>query len=157
MKVIFLDVDGVLNSEESRKDYNHDESWMWNEVAFSHLKLLKEIVDKTGAEIILSSSWRLYHPLHTGEKRITDPLMNVLIDKMSSLNLSIKDVTPDLCGSWRGREIEKWLNDHPQVEKYVILDDDKDFLPEQKPYFINTTFKYGLTEELTKKAIEILT
>ena len=157
MKVIFLDVDGVLNSEKSRNEmYDNNENWMWNEVAYYHLEKLKKIVEKTGATIVLSSSWRLYHPKLTGFSEVKDELLKVLIDKMNNLGLKIEDVTPDFHDRWRGCEIEDWLKNHPEVEKYIILDDDTDFLPEQKPFFIKTTFKEGLTDELTEKAIQIL-
>ena len=157
MKVIFLDVDGVLNSEKSRNEmYDNNKSWMWNEVANYHLEKLKKIVKETGAIIVLSSSWRLYHPKLTGFPEITDELLKVLVDKMEDLELKIEDVTPDFRNKARGLEIEDWVKKHPNIERYIILDDDTDFLPYQKPFFIKTTFKDGLTDELAEKAIRIL-
>ena len=156
MKVIFLDVDGVLNSEMSRLRADNNKNWMRNEVDFEHLKLLKKIVEETGAKIVLSSTWRLYHPKHTGGVRVTDGLVKVLVDKMAELNLSIMDVTPDFKGKKRGLEIQDWLDHHKEIEKYIIIDDDTDMLPEQIPFFVNTTFKDGLTEDLSNKAILIL-
>lgn len=155
MKVIFLDVDGVLNSEMSR---NKDKSsnWMENEVSEIHLKELKRIVEETGAKIVLSSSWRIDHPKHTGRDKIVDPLLKVLVTKMGIYGLEIMDVTPDLLGKARGFEIKSWLDEHSEVEKFVILDDDRDMLEEQMPYFVNTTFKFGLTDILSVKAINIL-
>lgn len=49
MKIIFLDIDGVLNYENSKSKVEEEK-----------VKLLKEIVDKTGAEIVLSSDWRCW-------------------------------------------------------------------------------------------------
>lgn len=155
MKVIFLDVDGVLNSEHSHS-IDNNENWMENEVSDIHIQWLKKIVDETGAKIVLSSSWRHYHPKATGSNTITDPLFKVLDRKLREAGLEIIDITPDLRGKMRGLEVQEWLNAHLDVTKYVILDDDADFTVEQKPFFVNTTFKYGLTEILAIKAINIL-
>lgn len=157
MKVIFLDVDGVLNSEVSREqERNNFDNWMEHEVSEMHVNNLKKIVDATGAQIVLSSSWRFDHPKATGRDFIADPLMKVLDRKLKAVGLDIIDVTPDLRGKIRGAEIQDWLDRHSEVERFVILDDDTDMLDEQKPFFVNTTFKCGLTEELAKKVIEIL-
>ena len=157
MKVIFLDVDGVLNSEVSREqERNNFDNWMEHEVSEMHVNNLKKIVDATGAQIVLSSSWRFDHPKATGRDFIADPLMKVLDRKLKAAGLDIIDVTPDLRGKIRGAEIQDWLDRHSEVERFVILDDDTDMLEEQKSFFVNTTFKNGLTEDLVKKAIEIL-
>lgn len=157
MKVIFLDVDGVLNSEFSReKERNNFDNWMEHEVSEMHVNNLKKIVDATGAQIVLSSSWRFDHPKATGRDFIADPLMKVLDRKLKAVGLDIIDVTPDLRGKIRGVEIQDWLDRHSEVERFVILDDDVDMMEEQKPFFVNTTFKNGLTEEMANKAIEIL-
>lgn len=157
MKVIFLDVDGVLNSEVSREqERNNFDNWMEHEVSEMHINNLKKIVDATGAQIVLSSSWRFDHPKATGRDFIVDPLMKVLDRKLKAVGLDIIDVTPDLRGKIRGAEIQDWLDRHSEVERFVILDDDVDMKDEQKPFFVNTTFKNGLTDELANKAIEIL-
>ena len=157
MKVIFLDVDGVLNSEVSREhDMEKFDNWMEREVSEIHVNNLKKIVEATGAKIVLSSSWRFDHPKATGRELIVDPLMRVLDRKLKAVGLDIIDVTPDLHGKIRGLEIQDWLNKHSDVEGFVILDDDTDMTEEQKSCFVNTTFKNGLTEELANKAIEIL-
>lgn len=157
MKVIFLDVDGVLNSEVSREqERNNFDNWMEHEVSEMHVNNLKKIVDVTGAQIVLSSSWRFDHPKATGRDFIADPLMKILDRKLKAVGLDIIDVTPDLRGKIRGVEIQDWLDRHSEVERFVILDDDVDMMEEQKPFFVNTTFKNGLTEEMANKAIEIL-
>ena len=93
MKVIFLDVDGVLNSNYSHSISTNEKGWMWDEISDFHLEKLKRIVDETDAKIVLSSSWRVYHPILTGETEITDELLKVLVEKFEKLGLSIYDVT----------------------------------------------------------------
>ena len=64
----------------------------------------------------------------------------------------------DKHGEWDGDEYTSYGSDsfvfEPDIDRY--LDDDADFTVEQKPFFVNTTFKYGLTEILAIKAINIL-
>lgn len=56
----------------------------------------------------------------------------------------------------RGHEIEKWLDEHDYIDRYVIVDDDSDFLPSQMKYFVQTDGRVGLTMENAEKIIEIL-
>lgn len=156
MKVIFLDVDGVLNSTYSDNISTGEKGWMWDTVSEYHLKKLKRIVDKTDAKIVLSSSWREYHPLLTGDGEITDELLKILVHKLDIFGLSIYDVTPELRLQIRGNEIKQWLDNHSEVEKYVIIDDEYDFRYEQEPFVIRTTMTNGLTDELSDLAISLL-
>lgn len=125
MKVIFLDVDGVLNSRNSTDFKNN----LWpvdNYMCF----LVGKIQLATGCAIVVSSSWR-HHP---DGMRLLREKFNDVIDK-----------TPN--GKTRGEEIKMWLDAHP-VDAYAILDDDSDMLPEQLPNFFQTTFDDGLTEDI---------
>lgn len=156
MKVIFLDVDGVLNSSYSHSIATNEKGWMWDEVSDFHLEKLKRIVDETDAKIVLSSSWREYHPILTGEPKITDDLLKVLVKKFEKVGLSIYDVTPELRLQIRGNEIKQWLDSHSEIDKYVIIDDDYEFRYEQEPFVVRTTMTNGLTDELTDLAISLL-
>ena len=149
-KIIFLDIDGVLNSdayadymltEENVDIFNED---MLDERAIVQLK---KIVEATGAEIVLSSSWRWY-------KDTRDKVHYQLRQK----GIDFVDTTPreiDITMT-RGAEIKAWLDDHPEVEQFVILDDDDLRLKEYLPNHVRTTFKYGLTREKAAQAIKIL-
>lgn len=132
MKVLFLDIDGVLNS---RNTTNFDQLWPLDPyMAF----LVGKIQLDTDCQVVLSSSWR-HHPEGVAlvEKRVVK-----LLDK-----------TPD-CATMRGDEIKKWLEDHPEVTRYAILDDESDFHPDQ-PLF-KTSFETGLTEEIAKQVTDHL-
>ncbi len=156
MKVIFLDVDGVLNSSHSHSISTNEKGWMWDEVSEYHLEKLKRIVDKTDAKIVLSSSWREYHPLLTGDGEVTDGLLKVLLEKFEKFGLSIYDVTPELRLQIRGNEIKQWLDNHSGVSNYVIIDDEYDFRYEQESFVVRTTMTNWLTDELSDLAICIL-
>ena len=161
MKTIFLDIDGVLNVDYADRDqFGHifrDE----------YVQNLKEIIEKTGAKIVISSTWK-----DKGIERMLD------LWKERNLPGEIIDVTPDcvdVCEATnivyydqvkRGHEIKLWLDRHPEVTQYVILDDIQDFLDEQQDYFVNCStgepvkpWKLGipgLKEECKIKAINIL-
>lgn len=111
MKIIFLDIDGVLNSDEYfDKIKNLKINTIENQVDVEKIKLLKQAVDATGAKIVLSSSWRY--------TRNANNLRALL------LNYGIfADTTPFL-NNERGKEIKKFLTEHKDVEDYVILDDE---------------------------------
>ena len=134
MKILFLDVDGVLNC----KTTNFKTS-LW---PFDRHKafLVGRILDKTDAKLVLSSSWR-HHPdgVATVEKHV----------------FKVYDKTPVLSGTYnRGYEIKAWLDDHPGVEKYAILDDDDDMIEGQ--VLFQTTWEEGLTEEIADQIIKYL-
>ena len=163
MKVIFLDIDGVLNTEvfitaihELFKGKNPHQKMMDK---FGHkfdplaLRFLNYIIEKTGAKIVISSSWRL-----SGLKRMQE------MWKARNLCGEVIDITPCLMSKSklpfderfeRGTEIKMWLDENP-VESYVIIDDDNDMLPEQQDNFVMTNQFYGITLQDAEKAIKIL-
>ena len=111
MKAIFLDVDGVLNSDEyfDSVGYSDDDS-IENEIDMNKIKLLKEAVDLTDAQVVLSSSWRY--------TRKAQSLRKLLIE-----NGIMTDVTPFLQNK-RELEIKAWLKNNSDVDDFVILDDE---------------------------------
>ena len=136
MKVLFLDVDGVLNSRESTNFKNN----LWPVDDYMCFLVGKIQLD-TGCSIVVSSSWR-NHP--DGMKKIREKF-NDIIDK-----------TPSMARANRGAEINNWLDKHPEVTRYAILDDDSDMCEDQMDSFFKTTFKFGLTEDIAKKVTDHL-
>lgn len=160
MKVIFLDIDGVLNVYcESRDEYgctfhkHFEENLRW-------------IIEETNAKIVISSTWRM-----SG--------LNIMKEMWLKRGLpgEVIDITPtevDVVGRGtckfydlvdRGFEIQQWIDDNC-VENYCIIDDDNDMLPSQMNNFVRTAnnqdhpdcvdFGYGLTKKCAEKVIEIL-
>ena len=111
MKVIFLDVDGVLNSDEYIDKINKlNVNTIKRKVSVNKIGLLKQAVDATGARVVLTTSWRY---------RRDGFLLKSLLSKYGIL----ADSTPFLDNK-RGLEINKYLLDNPSVDRYVILDDE---------------------------------
>lgn len=136
MKVLFLDIDGVVNKQDNfDRSKNPGLYPLDSYCAF----LVGRIVLQTSCKVVLSSSWRC-HP--DGVRNVSERVIELL------------DVTPQLRSSFRGDEINAWLESHDNIDKYAILDDDTDFYEDQ-PLF-KTTFKDGLTDEIAEKVIDYL-
>ena len=148
MKVIFLDFDGVLNSEKYIKASNK----YGVVIDPSRMVLLKKIVDNTNAEIVLSTSWREHWDKNTANCNQTGIEINEIFGEYG---LEIFDKTPKL-NLKREDEIKAWLFEN-KVENFVVLDDaflSSDFL---EGHFIKTSNYFeGLDETDVEKAIEIL-
>lgn len=111
MKIIFLDIDGVLNSDEYfDKIKNLNINGIENDIDVSKIVLLKKSLDETGAKVVLTSSWRY--------TRKAQELKQLLL----SYGI-IVDCTPFIDNE-RGIEIKKWLQEHNDVQDFVILDDE---------------------------------
>lgn len=154
MKILFLDIDGVLNSRA------YDRTRNWNEqtdIDETRLPFVKRIIDETGAKIVLSSTWR-EHWDKTNEKCDED---GVYINKtFAKYGLEIYDKTPDLgLKSDRPDEIKAWLETvQEKIEKFAIIDDYSYGWGSLSDYFVKTNphFGLGLEEEHVIKAIAIL-
>lgn len=139
MKVLFLDVDGVLNSYES-PGYMPINKNMFRRIC--------KVIEETGCQIVLSSTWRkLDHSYHKISRKFSYKGIKIL-SKTTTEHLGI--------GTVRGHEIQHWLDNHPKVECYAIVDDDSDMLDHQMPYFVNTDGNVGLTDEKANELIKIL-
>ncbi len=126
MKVIFLDIDGVLNTTQTFRDIHQEfvETGKRRiEIDLNRLSLLKEIVDKTGAVIVLSSSWRNLGKMSNGNYIPLNEKMTSFIRLLEAYGLSIYDITPRDPRGIRQNEIDKWLEDK-EVEQFIVLDDD---------------------------------
>ena len=162
-KIIFLDIDGVLNTKEwhSRmtKDAPKDEyGYAFDPVT---VKNLAHIIDKTGADIVISSSWKFYGvaklrkmwEIRNLPGTILDITPNTISDEML-LNANLDEMELGVC---RGNEIKEWLSRHKgEVSNYVIIDDFDDMLPEQEDHVVLTDTLIGITEFDAEKAIAIL-
>lgn len=108
MKVIFLDVDGVLNNHQSGIDADM-------------MERLAKIVEKTDAKIVLSSSWKN----GWNKEKVKWSYHYIYLNKcLNEYGLEIYDRIPNYHNLKRQDEIKIWLKDHPEVTNFVILDDE---------------------------------
>ena len=177
MRIVFLDVDGVLNSaaflckrdEEHRQLGHADPSRPKRDTTCTCYRLerqidrdaitrLNRLVAETNAKIVISSSWR----------RLLDPpeLHRVLVEH--GLVAEIIGETPDgpndpemremfghLDRIFRGHEIDLWLRRHPKVDRFVILDDGGD-MEMHKKRLVQTDCQEGLLDEHVELAIRMM-
>ena len=133
MKVLFLDVDGVLNTHRGG----------YLSLNKKRIKLLQMVVDKTDCKIVLSSTWRK-----------SDYAMRKLKRHLGYRKMEIYSMTIVL-NILRGYEIDEWLSKN-RVEKYAIVDENDEMLKYQQPYFVLTNPNVGLTIHDVDKLIKIL-
>jgi len=168
-KIIFLDIDGVLNSEVDFNSYTEEEKRRYYDIALRPLKLLDDLVDETKAKIVISSTWRKSRHTSTLNevllKEITDvDRIRMIFKKRGFKNYkSIVSRTPVLKGEGIV-EIRYWIMhnekiincDHYDFNSYIIFDDDSDMLFWQKDNFFKVDGYVGLTPNLCYKAKHFL-
>lgn len=151
-KLIFLDIDGVLDSNKSH--YKLDPDLFDN---------LGNILQRTGAMIVVSSSWRCDNVPDT-VAFMTDSDNPRVGSNPFPFTDKIIGVTPILYTvvdgeidrpATRGEEIAAYLKGHP-CDNYVILDDCDEMLPEQWPHLVLVNDEFGLTDADVEKAVCIL-
>lgn len=155
MKVIFLDFDGVITTPETK----------WN-IGLVYVKRIKEICDKTEAKLVISSSWQRYIGTKnmSREERVDYWLQGTLMKGFRGyIKKFFKDYTYDMSGRFygeygsdRGADIKSWLVRHPEVDNYVIIDDEGDMLDEQLFHFVQTDWVFGIQDREVKLAIDVL-
>lgn len=144
MRVIFLDVDGVLNNRYSMSLggglYNVDPRCV---------EALNKICTEANAVCVLSSTWRLGWPILAFQQFMEE----------NGFTGKVVDKTPVMRDEERGAEIAAYItqcNEHGYpIESWVILDDDSDMGP-LLPFLVQTDHEKGLMEWQADKAIEIL-
>jgi hypothetical protein len=157
-KIIFLDVDGVMNGTQTA---SKGIMYQWHPgIEPEKVALLNQIIEQTGAEVVLSSTWRL----HYKQVEMREYL------KQQGFRGVMRDFTPDHsktgrfdqrnCRVMRGDEVKAWLEEQKQrgrwnITHHVIFDDDTDFHPDQP--WIHTDYMTGMMPAHVDIAVKILT
>lgn len=137
VKVIFLDIDDVLNTLRTRQ-----RGELFDPV---NVRAFNAVLDATAAGIVLTSTWRLSASLAEWEE--------ILVGAGIRAQGRLLGRTPWLEGAERGAEIAFWLAHAPsEVSRFAILDDRDDMVPCQH-YLLRTSPEHGLTAELAREAI----
>ena len=154
MKILFLDVDGVITHQHYiNKDLENIDK--------EKVELVAEIVKATGAKIVLTSSWKEGYNKQTGEKKW---YYRILEATLAEFGLSIYDTTNYIrfedVGLWRRErplEIIDWAIDKT-IDNYVILDDDDWEYGRfnMGNHWVITSSEFGINSIDVRTAIEIL-
>lgn len=151
MKAIFLDFDSVITTYNSK----------WK-IDMNKINIINDICDKTNAKIVITSSWRIGH---RGDVLAFNGYLTQYIIEHNYLD-HVKDAFDKFIGNIvgmtkyidgvRGDEIKSYMSEHPEVENYVIIDDDSDMCDYQLFNFVQTDACEGITERDAKLCVDIL-
>jgi hypothetical protein len=159
MKIIFLDIDGVLNHDQTMSITPGG----WKGLSINLVSRLGLITKKTGAVVVLTTSWR-----NDWDKNVENrnPDGEYLYRKLSKEKVFILDKTKDFSEDqrgayfYRGKEIVDYLQNHPEIESYIVVDDNEfDFADHPEailPYFIQTDSNVGLSMDNMNQMIQLL-
>lgn len=141
MKIIFLDIDGVCNSEQW---YRSDEYYLNlskdPDLDPHIIERLNQFTNDTGVKLVISSSWK--YDSYCLE-RLTRAGLNNIVDSTPNLIFSVP--YDEFC---KGIEIRSYLDSHPEIERYLILDDEiDDILSKYLSGFLLIDHGVGITEE----------
>lgn len=167
MKVLFLDIDGVLNSVDwfkrrskltaeeeviiSKEDY-----LVRRHIDPEAVHRMNLVAEKTGCKFVLSSTWRLLSGVDMTSKVL----------KRAGATFELLDMTPE-CARMdtfsnglfdegeRGAEIYEWLQAHPGVESFVIVDDASD-MGALRDRLVRTNNEVGLQYSDVQKILAML-
>ena len=152
IKIIFLDVDGVLNTNKTTRSLA-----CCREIKFVDTRKvlrLRELAERTGAKIVLSSTWR-FGALPNAFFLEREALRE-LVAEFKRLRCPLWfDVTPFLPRAKRWQEINAWLITH-DIEDFIILDDVGEELKPFADKLVLTDPNEGLTKERMEFAISLL-
>jgi hypothetical protein len=153
--IIFLDIDGVLNStewSESRplRDFIPprlaQQAFDEERIDLNCVELLRTVVQLTGARLVMTSTWR---------RRIGVSEFVRLFALYGWNEAPVIGVTPRIAGLIRGDEVEAWLSNNDYAGPYVCVDDDDDFRIGQP--LIQTNREVGMTRLDAERCVEVLT
>jgi hypothetical protein len=161
MKIIFLDIDGVMDDKQFVKENGYSRPFSDNLIDFSPrcVTVLNEITNTTNAKIVLSSTWRTNYKHAELEGKI-----NSALDAVKEL-FSKNGVTGEVIGITpimghknyhitRSLEILTWLSNRSDIDNWVAIDDDRLYLSE----FVRTKYPYCLANPRTvREVIQVLT
>lgn len=155
-KIVFLDFDGVLNYIDFKPDYEIEGINKEDILCPKCIENLNYIIENTDADIVISSSWRLFFEI----ERLRE-ILELCGFKFSS---KVVDYTPQGAQKklselvYRGNEIEEWIQDNcinPRLN-IVILDDNSDMEHLTKDLLQTDFYGEGLTKSIAKTAVERL-
>lgn len=148
MRVVFLDIDGVLNSGRTARAFRSIALQRLDPVAVA---LLHNIVTRANAQIVLSSTWRI----GANWRELTARCLCGAGWPVEGFDSIFIDRTPTNIGGCRGNEIQHWIDAQDEPVDFIIIDDDSDMLDSQLDRFIRVDRQIGLSVDNWNRIAEI--
>lgn len=155
MKILFLDVDGVLNSNKYiRQSEDLPQNDPYKYIEKEKLAILQELVYAYDFKVVLHSTWK---NLFDEKLQPMNELGKSLLIALADFGIVLYDLTPTVEYE-RQLEIAAWLKAHATlpIENYIIIDDAKIDWQELRPHVIQTNEWYGLTREDARQVSDII-
>ena len=124
MRVIFTDIDGVLNPHWRKK---------WNKKS---IDLYNRVCKEFDLKPVITSTWKVNHTI--------DELQKIFDEQ--GIEVKIYDYTPNIDQADRGVEIKEWLSNN-KCDRYVVLDDRIDNITPYVDNVVKCRSWLGLTDE----------
>lgn len=167
-RVIFLDFDGVLNTENYQRKLHQEGKPKWDSFGYlfdpEAVGNLKKVLDSVpDSLLVINSSWKLEgieRMISLWKARNLPGTINSITPDYAPdlLNIDLEELDNIMLLSGKGNEVKQWLSQNgAEGCPYVIFDDIPDFLPEQEAHLICTDPRVGITFEDAIKAINLLT
>lgn len=166
-KVLFLDFDGVLNTENYQAELRSNGKNGWDEfgqlfdpAAVANLKMVLDAVPDV--LLVINSSWKLEGldmvQAMWKERNLPGKIHSATPDYVPDLSdIDLDDYENIVTLAGKGNEVKQWLSlNAPEGCQYVIFDDMPDFLPEQEEHLVCINPVTGITTEDAIKAINLL-
>jgi len=159
--LIFLDFDGVVNCQAWYIEVGKEElarRGPRDDISEALIERLNDIVEETGAKIVVSSTWRKGEAIEDLQGDLDrHGFRGRVIGKTPTIPMKVRKEKEE-AHEVRGYEITMWLAKHPEFEgtPFIILDDESDMGPWMS-HLVQTTWKRGLEEEHVAEAIRRLT
>jgi hypothetical protein len=152
-KVVFLDIDGVLNNAEFDRT---SEGWSPNAMDPRSIGVLNAIIRRSAAWIVISSSWRKLHSLSEIRRVLYEAgLIGEIIDTIPCLYGYLADeVAPR--PMTRGDEIQEWINLQEEKPTSFVIIEDEEPMAHLEPHTVRIDGKVGLLLEHLDKALALL-
>ncbi len=155
MNIIFLDIDGPLNTGRVMKKRFEQYKKTGIKTTYEEfdpicVKNLKFRLKETSTKIVISSSWRLMYSY----KELVEIMNN------HGLGEYVIGVTPYIDSGKRGSEIQEWLDDYKirtgtKINSILILDDDTDMV-HLMPYLVQVNIMYGISNKVVRESIKLM-
>lgn len=155
VKILFLDFDGCLNNHEALFKYK-EEPFPYSHLDPKLIGYLNQIIEQTGAKVVISSSWRFLYDFKKLEEIL---ILRGFKGEVIGETPKLYPEDPDDDKFQRRDEIKSWLEDNEDfgggIESFVIIED-YELMKGLEKHLIKTKSSIGLTFSHVKKAVKIL-